>query len=192
VYHLHLLKFILCIIRVCTKFLSLSLPNYLLGFCKYIHIIFPFIRHSFLLHTFRPFIQIALSCVAHKTVAVPAKVIMAVTTFSANYTIRISRENVGFRPGRGVGGPDTGGPSSAKTPVAGAGWGAETGDVVGVVINTGAADGDEWSGVAQAGDGKPNGESCAVGGDVSVGEDAGSGGGVAGTGFGFIGAASRQ
>jgi hypothetical protein len=91
-----------------------------------------------------------------------------------------------------------------------------------VVINTGAADGDEWSGVAQAGDGKPNGESCAVSGDFSVGEDAKSGDaagsgdavgsgigvapglseaggvcgggsdGVAGAGFGFIGAASRQ
>jgi hypothetical protein len=78
-----------------------------------------------------------------------------------------------------------------------------------VVINTGAADGDGWSGVAQAGDGGPNGESCAVGGELRVGDDAASsgvsvapcssaagggsgGGGIAGAGFGFIGGAWRQ
>jgi hypothetical protein len=68
-----------------------------------------------------------------------------------------------------------------------------------VVINTGAAVGNGWSGVAQAGDGGPNGESCAVGGERRVGDDAastaggGSGGGdIAGAGFGFIGGAWRQ
>ncbi len=58
-----------------------------------------------------------------------------------------------------------------------------------MVINTGAADGDGCSGVALAGDGEPNGESCAVGGELSVGEDAGSGdaacsGDAAGSGIG--------
>jgi hypothetical protein len=77
-----------------------------------------------------------------------------------------------------------------------------------VVINTEAADGDAWSGVAQARGGGPNGESCAVGGERRVGDDDGGGvgiasgssaagggsggGGIARAGSGFIGEAWRQ
>ncbi len=79
-----------------------------------------------------------------------------------------------------------------------------------MVNNTGAADGDGdgWSGVAQAGGGGPNGESCAVRGKHRAGDDDGggvgvasgssvagggsSGGGIAGAGSRFIGVAWRQ
>jgi hypothetical protein len=142
------------------------------------------------------------------------EIIVAITTFAANYMIRIGRENVGFRPGRWSQWTRHGGPSSANSPVAGAGRVGDIGDDGGVVINTRAAADDGWSGVAQAGDGRPNGESCAIGGERRVGDDAGSGdaagsevgvapgssavgggsggGGIAGAGFGFIGGAWRQ
>jgi hypothetical protein len=142
-------------------------------------------------------------------VAIPEEIIVAITTFATHYTIWIGRENVGFRPGRWSRWTRHRGPLFRQFLGSGGRRGSGTGDDGGVVINTGAADGDGWSGVAQAGNGGPNGESCAVGGELRVDNHAassgigvapcssaaggGSGGdGIADAGFRFIGGAWRQ